>query len=163
MTPVLALAIALAFPPAPTADNSTWDALAECESGGNWSLDGTFDGGLQFAPSTWNAMGGQDFATYAYQASREQQIVVAERLLAVSGWGAWPACSAQLGLSGGGGAPAPEPSGGGSDGSSDGSSGSDDGSSDSTSPPTTQTEQLDTVTGAPVDVTAQPGQIPPTL
>ena len=92
-----------------SAPEPPWDALAECESGGNWSLNDTFDGGLQFHPVTWEANGGDEFADFAYQATREQQIIVAERVLASQGWDAWPGCSAQLGLSGGGsGGPAPE-------------------------------------------------------
>jgi hypothetical protein len=79
---------------------SVWDRLAECESGGDWSYNGAsgFDGGLQFLPSTWIAYGGGQFASYAWQASRELQIVVAERVLRGQGWGAWPACSRKLGL-----------------------------------------------------------------
>ena len=75
-----------------------WDRLAQCESGGRWSLDSNYDGGLQFHPDTWRAYGGTDFATYAHQATREQQIAVAERLQDDAGWGAWPACSRKLGL-----------------------------------------------------------------
>ena len=83
---------------------STWDALAQCESGGNWSINtgNGFSGGLQFTPSTWAAYGGTGSPE---NASREQQIAVAERVQASQGWGAWPSCSSQLGLSGGGGAP----------------------------------------------------------
>ena len=95
----LALGAAVA-PAANAAPDSDWDRLAECESGGNWSINtgNGYHGGLQFSPSTWNGYGGQEFAPYAYQASREEQIVVAERVLAGQGWGAWPSCSAQLGL-----------------------------------------------------------------
>lgn len=95
----------LARQPAPqapqTASGGTvWDRLAECESGGNWSYNGGsgYDGGLQFAPSTWRAMGGTEYADYAWQATRAQQIVIAERTLEAAGWGAWPGCSRQLGL-----------------------------------------------------------------
>ncbi|MEG9247025.1 transglycosylase family protein [Arthrobacter sp. Soc17.1.1.1] len=79
---------------------SDWDALAQCESGGNWGIStgNGFSGGLQFTPSTWAAFGGQGNAA---NASREQQIAVAENVLAGQGWGAWPACSAKLGLSSG--------------------------------------------------------------
>ncbi|GAA3292565.1 transglycosylase family protein [Arthrobacter citreus] len=92
--------LALTAVPSQAADASTWDALAQCESGGNWNINtgNGFSGGLQFAPSTWAAFGGQGDPT---SASREQQIAVAERVLAGQGWGAWPACSAKLGLSGG--------------------------------------------------------------
>lgn len=78
----------------------TWDRLAECESSGTWDINtgNGFYGGLQFNPQTWQANGGGEFAATADQASREQQIVVAERVLASQGWGAWPACSASLGL-----------------------------------------------------------------
>ena len=91
------------------ADGGTWDALAQCESGGNWAINtgNGFSGGLQFTPSTWAAYGG---AGAPENATREQQIAVAENVQAGQGWGAWPSCAAQLGLSGGGGAqysPAP--------------------------------------------------------
>ncbi len=85
--------------PANAAPASTWDALAQCESGGNWNTatGNGFSGGLQFTPSTWAAFGG----TGAPQdASRAQQIAVAENVLDGQGWGAWPACSAKLGLTG---------------------------------------------------------------
>lgn len=92
--------VALTAVPSQAADASTWDALAQCESGGNWSIStgNGFSGGLQFTPSTWAAFGGTGDPT---SASREQQIAVAENVLAGQGWGAWPACSAKLGLSGG--------------------------------------------------------------
>jgi len=84
-----------------TTSTSTWDALAQCESGGNWSINtgNGYSGGLQFSPTTWAAYGGTGSAA---DASREQQIAVAEQVQASQGWGAWPSCSAQLGLSGGG-------------------------------------------------------------
>jgi nucleoid-associated protein YgaU len=86
---------------------STWDALAQCESGGNWAINtgNGFSGGLQFTPQTWAGFGGTGSPE---NASRAQQIAVAERVQATQGWGAWPACAAKLGLSGGGGAPAPQ-------------------------------------------------------
>ena len=78
---------------------TVWDRLAQCESGGNWSINtGTYDGGLQFLDSTWDAMGGEQYASSANLASREQQIVIAERTLDEAGWGAWPACARRLGL-----------------------------------------------------------------
>jgi LysM repeat protein len=97
----LALSATAANAATPT---STWDALAQCESGGNWSINtgNGFSGGLQFTSSTWAAYGGTGSPA---NASREQQIAVAERVQASQGWGAWPSCSSQLGLSGGGGAP----------------------------------------------------------
>ncbi|MFF1384575.1 transglycosylase family protein [Arthrobacter sp. NPDC058288] len=103
----LALSATAANAAVPTATSgSTWDALAQCESGGNWSTNtgNGFSGGLQFTDSTWAAYGGTGSAA---NATREQQIAVAENVQASQGWGAWPACAASLGLSGGGGAPAP--------------------------------------------------------
>ncbi|WP_285727905.1 transglycosylase family protein [Psychromicrobium xiongbiense] len=106
---VLAIAgsgLAVAGQAANAADGSTWDAIAQCESGGNWAINtgNGYYGGLQFSASTWAAYGGTGSAQ---NASREQQIAVAQRVQASQGWGAWPACSAKLGLRGGGGAPAP--------------------------------------------------------
>lgn len=77
-----------------------WDRLAQCESTGNWSYNGSsgYDGGLQFLPSTWRAAGGTRYAPYAYLATREQQIAVAESWLAKTSWSQWPACSRKLGL-----------------------------------------------------------------
>ena len=83
------------------APDSDWDRLAQCEAGGNWGINtgNGFQGGLQFSPSTWNAHGGQQYAATANQASREEQIAVAEKVLDSQGWGAWPSCSSSLGLS----------------------------------------------------------------
>lgn len=68
-----------------------WDAVAACESGGNWATNtgNGFLGGLQFTPSTWRANGGTGMPN---QAPREQQIAVANRVLATQGIGAWPTC-----------------------------------------------------------------------
>lgn len=89
--------------PGQTATN-VWDSLAECESGGNWAINtgNGYAGGLQFSPGTWAAYGGTGSAA---NASREQQIAVAQKVQAGQGWGAWPACAAKLGLSGGAVAP----------------------------------------------------------
>ncbi|WP_281290436.1 transglycosylase family protein [Embleya hyalina] len=86
------------------ATSSTWDAVAQCESTGNWSINtgNGFSGGLQFTPSTWNAFGGGQYAASAEQASKAQQIAVAERVLASQGPGAWPVCSVKAGLGKGG-------------------------------------------------------------
>ncbi|KZF04653.1 MULTISPECIES: resuscitation-promoting factor Rpf1 domain-containing protein [unclassified Rhodococcus (in: high G+C Gram-positive bacteria)] len=82
------------------APDSDWDRLAQCEAGGNWGINtgNGYQGGLQFSPSTWNAHGGQQYAATANQASREEQIAVAEKVLDSQGWGAWPSCSSSLGL-----------------------------------------------------------------
>jgi nucleoid-associated protein YgaU len=104
----LALSATAATAATPTAaSTSTWDALAQCESGGNWSINtgNGYSGGLQFSQSTWAAHGGTGSAA---SASREQQIAVAQNVQASQGWGAWPACAAKLGLTGGpSAAPAP--------------------------------------------------------
>jgi LysM repeat protein len=104
----LALSATAANAATPTATSgSTWDALAQCESGGNWAINtgNGFSGGLQFTPQTWAGFGGTGAPE---NASRAQQIAVAEKVQATQGWGAWPACAAKLGLTGGGGAPAPQ-------------------------------------------------------
>src|SRR5271166_103816 len=91
-------------PPAPPADDApapakapikaysvNWDAIAACESGGNWGIStgNGYSGGLQFTPSTWHANGGSGSPAGA---SREEQIKVAENVLHTQGIGAWPAC-----------------------------------------------------------------------
>lgn len=80
------------------ATDAEWDAVAQCESGGNWQINtgNGYHGGLQFHPQTWAGHGGGEFAPTANQASREQQIVVAERVLASQGKGAWPTCGGPL-------------------------------------------------------------------
>jgi len=77
-----------------------WDRLAECESGGNWSINtgNGYYGGLQFSYGTWLAYGGGAYGETANLASRDQQIAVAERLRADSGFHPWPACARKLGL-----------------------------------------------------------------
>ncbi|GLW59431.1 transglycosylase family protein [Kitasatospora phosalacinea] len=89
---------------ASAADVSTWDKVAQCESTGNWSIDtgNGFYGGLQFTSSTWAAFGGTAYAPQANQATKAQQIEIAEKVLAVQGPGAWPVCSVQAGLTQGG-------------------------------------------------------------
>lgn len=104
----LALSATAANAATPTATSaSTWDALAQCESGGNWATNtgNGFSGGLQFTAQTWAAYGGTGSPE---SASRAQQIAVAEKVQAGQGWGAWPACAAKLGLSGGATAAAPQ-------------------------------------------------------
>lgn len=79
------------------ADGSVWDRLAQCESGGNWSINtgNGYYGGLQFALASWQGVGGTG---YPHEHSREEQIYRAEKLLAIQGWGAWPGCARRLGL-----------------------------------------------------------------
>ncbi|MFK5691095.1 transglycosylase family protein [Ornithinimicrobium sp. LYQ92] len=81
-------------------DHNVWDRVAQCESTGNWSINtgNGFYGGLQFWHPTWTGFGGQEFAGYAHQATKVQQIQVAQRVLKVQGPGAWPVCSVRAGL-----------------------------------------------------------------
>ena len=92
-------AATMSMPAANAVDGATWDALAQCESGGNWSINtgNGFYGGLQFTQQSWNGVG---MSGSPANATRAQQIEAGERLLAIQGWGAWPACSAKLGLYG---------------------------------------------------------------
>lgn len=78
-----------------TANAANWDKLASCESSGNWSINtgNGYYGGLQFSQSTWEAFGGLEYAPRADLASREQQIAIAEKVLASQGEQAWPDCS----------------------------------------------------------------------
>lgn len=91
--------IASVAPASNAADLATWEKLAQCESGGNWSINtgNGFYGGIQFTQESWNGVG---MTGSPHTASKETQIEAAERLLAIQGWGAWPACSAKYGLSG---------------------------------------------------------------
>jgi hypothetical protein len=82
------------------AAGSVWDAVAACESGGNWAINtgNGFYGGLQFSGSTWKASGGTRYAPRADLASRAGQIATAQRTLASQGPGAWPTCGQRAGL-----------------------------------------------------------------
>ncbi|MFI1419435.1 transglycosylase family protein [Streptomyces sp. NPDC020731] len=83
---------------ASAATASEWDAVAQCESGGNWSINtgNGYYGGLQFSASTWAAYGGTQYASSADQAGKAQQIEIAEKVLAGQGKGAWPVCGTGL-------------------------------------------------------------------
>ncbi|MGH7237042.1 MAG: transglycosylase family protein [Candidatus Saccharimonadales bacterium] len=74
-----------------------WNLIAQCESGGNWSINtgNGFYGGLQFTLASWQSVGGTG---YPNQASRNQQIALAQKLQARQGWGAWPVCSLKAGV-----------------------------------------------------------------
>lgn len=92
---------------ASAATASEWDTVAQCESGGNWSINtgNGYYGGLQFSASTWAGYGGTKYAATADQASKAQQIEIAEKVLAGQGKGAWPVCGKGLssaGYTGGG-------------------------------------------------------------
>lgn len=114
--PTQAAAAAEPVEPAPEPEptepaRTVWDDLADCEAGewtadggfvegsANWSATaGLFEGGLQFHPGTWDGFRDADMPAAAYDASRAQQIQVAERVLDAQGWKAWPVCSRKLGL-----------------------------------------------------------------
>ncbi|MDV9187895.1 transglycosylase family protein [Streptomyces sp. SR27] len=100
---VTGVAVAAPLMTAGTASAATvseWDRVAQCESGGNWSINtgNGYYGGLQFSASTWAAYGGTAYASTANQASKSQQIAIGEKVLAGQGKGAWPSCG--VGLSG---------------------------------------------------------------
>ncbi|AFM19131.1 transglycosylase-like protein [Mycolicibacterium chubuense NBB4] len=83
---------------ASAATDSEWDKVASCESGGNWAINtgNGYQGGLQFSASTWSGHGGGEFAPAAHLATKDEQIAVAERVLATQGKGAWPVCGGPL-------------------------------------------------------------------
>ncbi|GLF99318.1 transglycosylase family protein [Streptomyces yaizuensis] len=83
---------------ATAATAAEWDKVAQCESGGNWSINtgNGYYGGLQFSASTWAAYGGTAYAPTADKASKSQQIAIAEKTLAGQGKGAWPKCGVGL-------------------------------------------------------------------
>ncbi|MFG2722316.1 transglycosylase family protein [Streptomyces sp. NPDC048416] len=88
---------------ASAASVQTWDAVAQCESGGNWSINtgNGYYGGLQFSNSSWAAAGGTQYASRADLATKGQQIAAAEKLLAIQGPGAW-SCAGAGNLTSGG-------------------------------------------------------------
>ncbi|MEU9401338.1 transglycosylase family protein [Streptomyces sp. SID4985] len=83
---------------ASAATASEWDAVAQCESGGNWAINtgNGYYGGLQFSAATWAAYGGAQYAATADKATKDQQITIAEKVLAAQGKGAWPVCGTGL-------------------------------------------------------------------
>ena len=97
-----AVSLGVLAAPASAAAPNNWDAVAQCESSGNWAINtgNGYYGGLQFSYGTWLAYGGGAFAPRADLATPEQQMVVGERTLAAQGWNAWPSCSRSTGLYG---------------------------------------------------------------
>ena len=89
-------AMALGSGTASAAPTVNWDAIAQCESGGNWAINtgNGYYGGLQFSPATWKSNGGTGMP---HQASREEQIRIAENVLRTQGIGAWPTCGKKAG------------------------------------------------------------------
>ena len=93
-----AVSLGVLAAPASAAAPNDWDAVAQCESSGNWAINtgNGYYGGLQFSLSTWQAYGGTGLPS---NHSRETQIAIATKLRDASGgYGAWPHCSSQLGL-----------------------------------------------------------------
>jgi hypothetical protein len=99
--------LGLAVGTANAAPGMDWDALAQCEASGNWGANtgNGYYGGLQFTQGTWNANGGSGNPA---NASREEQIRVAENVLRTQGSNAWPSCSKRIGAYVGKTAPAPK-------------------------------------------------------
>ncbi|MFD9967010.1 transglycosylase family protein [Streptomyces sp. NPDC059017] len=97
---------------ASAADTATWNRVADCESGGDWSanLGNGYYGGLQISQETWEAYGGTAYAPRADLADPSQQISVAEMVLAAQGASAWQSCGVITGLGGSGSEPAGTPS-----------------------------------------------------
>ncbi|MCF0096596.1 transglycosylase family protein [Micromonospora sp. MH99] len=95
-------AVALFGPAAPAQAGVNWDAIAQCESGGNWKINtgNGYYGGLQFSQGTWAGYGGKKYAARADLASRGEQIAIAEKVLDGQGIGAWPTCGRKGGSSG---------------------------------------------------------------
>ena len=93
-----AVSLGVLAAPASAAASNNWDAVAQCESSGNWAINtgNGYYGGLQFSQSTWAAFGGTEYASRADLATKAQQIAVAERTLDVQGPGAWPTCGKGL-------------------------------------------------------------------
>ncbi|WP_393058592.1 transglycosylase family protein [Streptomyces sp. LN549] len=157
------------------ADASTWDRVAECESGGMWSADlgNGYYGGLQFSQEVWKSYGGESYAERADLASRSQQIAVAEKVLDDQGPKAWPSCAVISGLAVDTGLPGVDPGStpsGDPTGSADPSAGSDpsgdatasDGaSSDATKPADGATDEAEDKGGKP-DASASPSATPST-
>lgn len=94
---VVALGVATAGPASAHVPERVWNKIAECESGQDWGIatGNGYYGGLQFALPTWRGHGGKGMPQ---DASKDEQIRVAERVLAVQGWGAWPVCSRMAGV-----------------------------------------------------------------
>ena len=98
LTGATAVSLGLLATPASAAGPNDWDAVARCESSGNWAINtgNGYYGGLQFSQSTWEAFGGAAYAPRADLASKAEQIAVAERTLDRQGPGAWPTCGKAL-------------------------------------------------------------------
>ena len=98
LTGAAAVSLGVLAAPASAAAPNDWNAVAQCESSGNWAINtgNGYYGGLQFSQSTWAAFGGTEYASRADLATKAQQIAVAERTLDAQGPGAWPSCGKAL-------------------------------------------------------------------
>jgi LysM repeat protein len=159
---VMAAPVAIAAP----ASAADWDLLAQCESSGNWSINtgNGYYGGLQFSQSTWEAFGGTQYAPNAAQASREQQIAIAEKVLAAQGPNAWPGCTAKVNWTSGtttdvssGSSSSSSSSSSESSSSSSSSSSESSSSSSSSSSESSSSQSQSSVKTSGADYTVQPG------
>ncbi|NUS51163.1 MAG: transglycosylase family protein [Nocardioidaceae bacterium] len=100
VTAAAATPLVVTAAPADAALISTWNRLAQCESGGRWHINtgNGYYGGLQISAGTWRAYGGKRFARLPHRATKLEQIRVGERIKRGQGWRAWPACSRRIGL-----------------------------------------------------------------
>ncbi|MEY9841102.1 LysM repeat protein [Streptacidiphilus sp. EB103A] len=142
---------------ASAASTSTWEAVAQCESTGNWSINtgNGYYGGLQFSASTWAAYGGTAYASSADQATEGQQIAVAEKVLASQGPGAWPVCGPQAGLTQGGAAASVDTS----SSSSNSSAASSSSSSSSSTGSSASTSSSDSASSSTTSSSASTGSV----
>ena len=152
---VVAAPIAVSAP----ANAADWDSLAKCESSGNWSANtgNGFSGGLQFTQSTWKAYGGGQYASNAKDASREEQIQVAEKVLQAQGTKAWPGCSSKTSWSSGSSDSSSSSSSSSSKSSSAKSSSSSDSSKKSSSSKKSTSSKSSSVRSQGADYTVQQG------
>jgi resuscitation-promoting factor RpfA len=137
---------------ASAATESEWDAVAQCESGGDWSINtgNGYYGGLQFSASTWAGYGGTQYASTADQASKAQQIAIAEKVLAGQGKGAWPVCGKGLSGASYDGAAASSGNSGSNSSSSSSSSSSEQGTQESRASRSSERATVETPTGKKV-------------
>jgi resuscitation-promoting factor RpfA len=137
---------------ASAATESEWDAVAQCESGGDWSINtgNGYYGGLQFSASTWAGYGGTQYASTADQASKAQQIAIAEKVLAGQGKGAWPVCGKGLSGASYDGAAASSGNSGSNSSSSSSSSSSEQGTQETRASRSSERATVETPTGKKV-------------
>jgi LysM repeat protein len=138
---------------ASAASVSTWDKVAQCESGGDWSINtgNGYYGGLQFSQSSWAGAGGLQYASRADLATKDQQIAIAEKLLAMQGPSAW-SCASAGGLTAGGPSPDINPSGSSSSASSASTQTSTGSDTTGSSTPTTTHHTVTPRHSAPVSI-----------